>query len=252
MEEIGRLRSKTFRMIGAGTDTEVDLTPEDEYYYHIVATDKVSGKIAGSYRVGFSHEVIEERGMKAMYLSTVFDFKPGFFEKMGRGMELSRSFVAPEFQKSPAILDLLLRTVGRVARKHKCDNFFGSVTISADFTPLSKAVMVDTLDRYYSAENDFRSKVDNSQPFEAETQYHNVLADAYYQHGFSGLNTLVQEVEHGERTVPPLMRYYALFNAKFLSFKVEPTFGNAIYCLLHIPLDEMTPRYRKRILGDKL
>jgi len=164
-------------------------------------------------------------------------------------MELSRSFIPIEFQKAPQVLDILWKSLGKVASQSGCKNLYGSVTISADFTPLSQAVLVDTLDRYYSAEPELRELISNDNPFQATTTYHQLLSDAYSEHGLNRLNTAIREIEEEQRPIPPLMRYYSTLGAKFLSFKVEPTFADAIYCLLLVDLENMPSRYKKRFLG---
>ena len=249
MQEIGRLRAKTFALIGAGTGKDVDLSPDDDYYHHIAVIEKSSGKIAGSYRVGFSNQILKEQGEDGLYLGSVFDIDSAFYKKIESGMELSRSFIPLEFQKSPQILDLLFRTLGTTATKTGTRTFYGSVTISNDYTPLSQAVLVDTLDRYYSAAPELRKLVGNQNPFRPTTTYHSLLSDAYSEHGLNRLNMAISEIEEGQRPIPPLMRYYIPLSAKFVSFKVEPTFANAIYCLLVIDTEEFPPRYRKRFLG---
>jgi len=65
------------------------------------------------------------------------------------------------------------------------------------------------------------------------------------------LNPVITELENGQRVIPPLMRYYTSLGAKFLSFKVEPTFGNAIYCLLTVDLESLPPQYKKRFLKTR-
>lgn len=246
MEELGRLRSKTFKFIGAGSDREVDLFPEDDYYHHIIVTENSSGKIAGAYRVGFTESIIKEQGREGLYLNSVFEIEDDLYEKVGPAMELSRSFIPLEFQKSPQVLDILWKSLGQTSVKLGCKVLYGSVTISADFTPLSQAILVDTLDRYHSADSEYRKLISNDNPFKATTMYHPLVTDAYAEHGLNRLNTVIREIEEDQRPIPPLMRYYTTMGAKFLSFKVEPTFANAIYCLLMIDSDKIPKRYKKR------
>ncbi|WP_018970470.1 lysophospholipid acyltransferase family protein [Rubritalea marina] len=249
MQEIGKLRSITFDRIGAGSGKAIDLAAEDDYYHHIVVTDVQSGKIAGAYRVGFSQQILKERGSHGLYLNHIFDIKESFYERIGNAMELSRSFIPPEYQGSPVVLDVLWKSLGRVAQQHHCSTLYGSVTVSAEFTPLAQAVIIDTLDRHHSASTELRSAISNNNPFIPRTQYHRLLADAYAPHGLNRLNTVIEEIEEGQRGIPPLARYYASLEAKFLSFKVEPTFNDAVYCLLMVELDQIPSRYQKRFLG---
>jgi len=248
MQEIGRLREQTFQAIGAGSGNTVDLSPEDQYYHHIIVTDRTNGAIIGAYRVGFTQDIIKEQGIDGVYLNHIFNFDDSFFNKLSDSMELSRSFIIPSYQKSPQVLDLLWKSLGKVASQRKINNLFGSVTISADYTPLSQSIIVDTLDRYHSAETDLRDSVSNSSPFTPTTTYHSMLADAFAPHGLNRLNAIIEDIESDYRPIPPLIRYYGSLGAKFLSFKVEPTFNDAIYCLLLLDLSAMPNRYKKRFL----
>ncbi len=249
MQEIGRLRNITFSLIGAGSGKEIDLSPEDDYYHHIVVTEVSSGKIAGAYRLGFSQEIIAKHGVNGLYLNHIFTIDSAFYQSIGNALELSRSFVPPEFQRSSQVLDLLWKSLGRVATQNNCSVLYGSVTVSAEFTPLSQAVIIDTLDRHHSADAETRSLIKNSKPFKPATRYHQLLADAYAPHGLNRLNAVIEEIEEGHRSIPPLARYYSTLGAKFLSFKVEPSFNDAVYCLLMVELDKIPKRYQKRFLG---
>lgn len=249
LEEIGRLRELTFSQIGAGSGNSVDLSPEDTYYHHIVVVEKSSGKIAGAYRVGMTQQIIKNKGKKALYLDHIFEIKEDFYHQVGNVLELSRSFIPPQYQKNPKILDLLWKSLGAISVKHNITGMYGSVTVSADFTPLSKAILIDTLDRYHSASSELRSQISSKHPFKPETTYHKLVTNAFAPHGINALNPLIEELEAGHRSTPPLIKYYTTLGAKFLSFKVEPTFNNATYCLLYVDLGAIPPRYKKRFLG---
>jgi len=98
LELIGRSRAITFASIGAGAGLEVDLSPEDQYYDHIMLWDKTADTLVGAYRVGFSQEIIASHGKKGLYLDHVFQFDKEYYEKMGNAVELSRSFILPTYQ----------------------------------------------------------------------------------------------------------------------------------------------------------
>ncbi len=255
MRLIGVARAVTFAAIGAGSGKEVDLSEEDEYYDHLLLWDKVEGCLVGAYRIGFTHEILETYGAKGMYLNDVFEMQPEFYEQMagsngGKGaMELSRSFVLPSYQKNPQMLDALWKGIGQAAIARDCFALYGSVTISDSFTPLSQSILVDTLDRYYSEDSELRASVRAKVPFVAQTRNHELVTDFWSGMGLNRLNGLIQELEGGQRDIPPLIRYYASIGAKFLSFQVEESFNDAIYCLLKVDLKEMPRRYRKRFLG---
>jgi putative hemolysin len=250
MEQIGRAREITFQHIGAGSGNDVDLTPEDTYYHHLLLWEKSSGDLVGAYRIGLVQAVIRERGESGVYLDHVFDLQPAFYQKLGNAMELSRSFILPHFQKHPKVLDLLWRGLGQVAQRTECYTMFGSVTISASFSPLSQSVLVETLDKFHSDSSELRDHVRAKIPFEPVTKYHSLVAEAWAEDGINRLNAVIENYENDQKSIPPLIRYYIALGAKFSAFNVEPTFNNAIYCLLRVDLRKMPLRYRKRFLSE--
>ena len=250
MQLIGAARSVTFAAIGAGAGKEVDLSEEDDYYDHLLLWDKAENCLVGAYRLGFTNEILESHGKEGMYLDHVFEVQPEFYEKLGNAMELSRSFVLPSYQKNPQMLDALWKGIGHAAIQKNCYILYGSVTISASFTPLSQSILVDTLDRYHSEEAELRNSVRAKVPFAAETQHHALISDSWASQGLNKLNRVILDLEQDHRAIPPLIRYYVSLGAKFMSFQVEESFNNAIYCLLKVDLKNLPKRYKKRFLGD--
>ena len=98
--DIGRLRELTFRGAGEGTGRSVDLDRFDLYYTHLFLWNKEKRELVGSYRIAPVDRVIERFGTKGLYTSTLFTYKETFFEHMRDAVELGRSFVRPEYQKS--------------------------------------------------------------------------------------------------------------------------------------------------------
>jgi putative hemolysin len=250
MQLIGRARAVTFSAIGAGSGQEVDVSAEDEYYDHLALWDINNQSFIGAYRLGFTEEIIKTHGPEGLYLNHIFNFDKEYYEKIGSAMELSRSFVLPAYQKNPKMLDTLWKGIGLAAVAKNCYTLYGSVTISASFTPLSQAILVDTLDRYHSEAPELRAHVKARSPFNAQTNHHSVASDAWSKRGLKKLNNLVQDLENDHRSIPPLIRYYAGLGAKYLSFQVEESFNDAIYCLLKVDLKSLPRRYRKRFLGE--
>jgi len=247
---IGIGRAITFAAIGAGSGQEIDLSPEDNYYDHIMLWDKNAKCLVGAYRIGFTEEIINELGAEGLYLNQVFNFKKEYYEQLGNAMELSRSFILPSYQKNPQMLDALWKGVGKAAMTRNCYTMYGSVTISASFTPLSQAVLVDTLDRHHSESPALRASVRSSHPFTAQTKNHHLISNAWAELGVNKLNSVIEDIEQGQRSIPPLIRYYVSLGAKFLAFQVEESFNNAIYCLLRVDLKALPKRYKRRFLGE--
>ena len=249
LEELGRARELTFQAAGQGTGREVDINPEDEYYHHLLLRDAKTQTITGAYRISIVHKVIEEQGHQDLYLDHVFDIDPQFYTELGGALELSRSFVSPDRQRDNMALAMLWKGLGKVAMNWNAMTLFGSVTISNEHHPASKAILVDFLQNNHADFEHMRRLVRAKIPFQAETQQHSYISQAYQGEGISSLSPLIQHIEKGVRGIPPLMRYYCSLGAKFLAYHVEPTFANALYCLLRVQLDKMPTSYQKRFLS---
>ena len=249
MNELGRCREVTFRSAGQGVGSDIDLTPEDPYYHHLVLWDRQARRLIGAYRMGKIHDILNTRGPEALYLDHIFKIQPQLYDQLGPSFELSRSFILPEFQKDPRALAALWKGLGQAAIRHKIRSYFGSVTISNNHHPASRAILVEFLRQNHADSEKMRSLVTERNPFSPLTQYHNLVANSYQGDPISNLCPLIERIENKQRGIPPLMRYYCSLGAKFLAYHVEPTFQDALYCLLRVDLPSMDARYRKRFMG---
>jgi putative hemolysin len=249
LQDLGRCRELTFRAAGQGVGRARDLAPEDEYYHHLVVWHRARGGIVGAYRLGLTREIVASRGPQGLYLAHVFRLRPEFLERLGPAIELSRSFVMPEFQRDNRALALLWRGLGAAALKHGCGTFFGSVTISNQHHPASRAILVEHLQRNHADAPAMRRLVRARRPFQPATRYHPLVGAAYAGEPIDALAPLVDHLEAGQRGIPPLLRYYCSLGARFLACHVEADFQDALYCLLRVDLATIPPAYRRRFLG---
>ncbi|MDZ4350153.1 MAG: lysophospholipid acyltransferase family protein [Xanthomonadaceae bacterium] len=250
--ELGRQRELTFRLAGQGSGLDFDETPEDAWYTQLALWDDERDCLIGAYRLGFSDQVIAEHGTEGMYLNHVFDIQPGFYERMGPGIELSRSFVRARFQGEQRPLALLWRGLGEViARNPRYRNLYGSVTISAAYSPLGRATLVEYLRRNHSEHPAWRELVKARTPFAAQTRYHGQIADAFAGPSVDALRPIIALSESGLRPIPPLIRHYLPLGARFIDFHVEAEFGNAVYCLLRVDLARSPRGHLRRFVGNE-
>ena len=248
LENLGRAREHTFQAAGQGTGREVDINPEDQYYHHLLLRDAKTQTITGAYRIGIVQKIIQEQGQKDLYLDHVFNVNPQFYNELGGALELSRSFVSPDRQKDNQALAMLWKGLGKVALKWNAMTLFGSVTISNEHHPASQAILVDFLHNNYADSQYMQRLVKARHPFLPETLHHTYISQVYQGEGISSLSPMIHHIENGVRGIPPLMRYYCSLGAKFLAYHVEPSFANALYCLLRVQLDKMPESYKKRFL----
>jgi hypothetical protein len=69
--------------------------------------------------------------------------------------------------------------------------------------------------------------------------------------GFSidALKAAILDRSGAPKPIPPLLRHYLSLGAVFHSFHLEPSFGNAVYCLLEVEVATMPPSHAQRFLG---
>jgi len=246
MHELGRIREIAFRAAGQGTGRTLDLSPEDRHYHHLLLWDRDAARLAGAYRVGMVEEILKSHGSTGLYLNQVFKVRPGFYRRVSPAIELSRSFVIPDYQRDKLALAALWKGLGAAAARHRIRTLFGSVTISNQHHPATRALLVEYLRRNHSDTAAMRRLIRARHPFQPLSQHHLRIAATYDGEPIERLSPLVEKLEAGQRGIPPLMRYYCSLGAKFLACHVEPAFADALYCLLRVDLACLPPAYKRR------
>jgi putative hemolysin len=254
MQEIGRGREVSFRYAGGGTGEPLDLAEADRYYRHLFVWNKKEGAVVGAYRLGLVDEVMQHGGVDALVSCGLFEFKADFVEKIQHGLELGRSYVLPEFQRSYSSLLLLWGGIlAFIARNPQYRTIFGAVGISqgAEYTAPSRALMVGFLRRVYGDEA-LRSIV------RAKNPYHPVELDPVSRDDLTelvsevdDLSTLIAGLEKDGKGVPILIKQYIRMNARLIEFGVWENHSNAVVALLLADLATADPRFLKRYMGDK-
>jgi putative hemolysin len=251
LREIGRLRELTFRQAGEGTGKTLDLDIYDTYYLHLFLWKDDAREIVGAYRIGPTDMLLNRLGRKGLYAQTLFSFHPSFFTRIHPALELGRSFVRVEYQKSYNALLLLWKGIGHyVARYPRYKFLFGPVSINQDYQIKSRMLMVTFLkDRNYLPElaklvkpkNPFLHKPDSWM----ETAAHHLLGD------IEEVSTWVSELENNAKGVPVLLRQYLKLGGKLLGFNIDPQFSHVLDGLILVDLTQTDSRILERYMGGK-
>jgi len=250
--ELSRLREFTFRASGQGGGAAVDVTPEDDCYHQLVLWDREQKRIVGAYRLGFTEDVLREHGPDALYLNHVFHIAREFFQRIGPAIELTRSFIHPDYQREPLVLAILWRGLGMtVAARPEIRSFFGSVTIPATVSDASRAVIVEHLRRHHLEDPALCDFIRPRTAFSAPGIAHKLIADAHSGNGIESLRDCIRASDGTPRGIPPLIRHYLSMNGRFIDFHVEREFGNALYCLLRVDLTKAPLTHLRRFVGEK-
>lgn len=244
--EIGRLRELTFRAHLEGSGRAEDRDAFDQSYQQIVVWDAAERRLVGGYRLGHSDELLAAGGTQALYLSSMFDFAPGFFDGPP-ALEVGRSFVVPRYQRSYVGLYLLWCGVGRYLVRHpRYRRLYGVVSVSRTYRPQSIAVIRDALVRPDRS-------VNARCPFEPDLgpAWRAFLASCGGDLPLTRLNDLVNVLEEGERGIPVLVRHYARLGARFIGAAVDAHFNNTPGLLLSVDLGKVPEKQLATYLGPR-
>ncbi|MGE9295884.1 MAG: lysophospholipid acyltransferase family protein [Puniceicoccales bacterium] len=250
LEELGKLRERTFRIVGEGTGESTDLDRYDLYYRHLFMWDKAKSAIVGSYRIGLTDEILLTKGRQGLYTASLFKFKPEFFERLGPALEVGRSFIAPDYQKKHASLSLIWRGIGLfVVRNPQYRTLFGPVSISQEYNAVSKDLMVKFLKKN-KFHHELAAFVKAKKPPKGALGVTEKEALAAVR-SIDDVSALVSEIEQDQKGVPVLLRHYLKLNGTLLSFNVDPDFGYCMDGLIVVDLTDSDQRLLRSYLTPK-
>jgi putative hemolysin len=248
--EIGRLREVTFRRAGEGTGKSRDLDSFDEYYWHVLLWNKKKQELVGAYRAGNTAEILQERGVRGLYTSTLFRYNEKLFKKLGPALELGRSFVRPEYQRQYAPLLLLWKGIARLVATHpETPVLFGAVSISNEYNKASREMIY----RFFEArmqEDDLAEMIEPRRPFRLGLLHRwDCRAMCGVLRDLDDLSEPITDVEVDGKGLPILLRQYAKIGGKLLGFNVDRKFSNVLDGLIVVDLRQTDQTVLERYMG---
>jgi putative hemolysin len=252
LREIGRLREITFRKAGEGTGNAIDIDRFDEYYQHIMLWDRERDEIVGAYRLGHADAILKECGFRGLYTSTLFEYKDELTPVFRSALELGRSFVRPEHQKTYQPLMLLWSGIGRFIANHPQYRFlFGAVSINNEYLGVSRRLMVKFLKEGHTDSDLARFvRARNSPPLGSMGKKNLGLAYSMV-HDIQDFSELISDIEQDGTGIPILLKHYMKLGGKFLGFSIDPKFNNALDSLVLVDLARTDLRILGRYMGQQ-
>ncbi|MGI9401913.1 MAG: lysophospholipid acyltransferase family protein, partial [Rhizobiaceae bacterium] len=248
MDQIAICRERTFRAIDAGSGEEVDRNAFDQYYWHLFVWDEEKSQIAGGYRLERADKLAELHGIDSMCSQSVYKYDLNFISQLGKAIELSRSFVVPEFQMHPKVLDLLWKGIARfVLANPGYHTLFGPVSIPPKYSIMARSFLADAFLLHYSANSELRRRVRPIASLDiADRPWSKELVKAASDIPF--INRLLGRIDDG-KSIPILIRRYLALNGKFIAFGINDGFNQSLDGLVMVDLREAPEKYLKRYLG---
>jgi putative hemolysin len=241
LREIGRLRELCFRAAGEGSGQTLDLDQFDRDYLHLVLWHRAAKQVVGAYRLGQTDKLLAAGdmtgGAAGLYTATLFEFSSRGIARINPGLELGRSFVRPEFQKSHRPLMLLWKGICRfVAHNPRYAVWLGAVSISQRYGPTQRERIV----RYMRAHHALAGAQDL------------VRARRPWRAGVGGQgNGGRNDGDEMPPAMPVLLRQYLKMGGKLLDVSVDPHFGNCLDALLMFDLRAASRRLLDFYMGPR-
>jgi putative hemolysin len=256
LDELGRLREVTFRAAGEGTGRSADLDHFDSYYWHLLLWNKANRELAGAYRAGSTDDIIRAHGIKGLYTNTVFRYDEQLFLKLGSALELGRSFVRPEYQRQYAPLLLLWKGIARFVVAHpETPVLFGAVSISNEYSSLSREMIVRYFQQRQSEDKDGREFAELVQ---ARTPFRAPLLRRWDCGAICGalrdleeLAEPISDVEEDGKGLPILLKQYAKVGGRLVGFNLDRKFSDVVDGLVIVDLRQTDPLVLERYMGKE-
>jgi putative hemolysin len=242
LREIGRLREVTFRAVGEGTNKSIDLDEYDLYYNHLILWDRETAKIAGAYRVGTGHEILQRYGRKGFYISSLFRMDHRLDDILAQSIELGRSFIVQEYQRHRLSLFLLWKGIlYYLISNSQFRYIIGPVSISNNYQEVSKELIIGFI-RKHHFDHQLASYVEPRNAFKPKIK--NVDTEALVQSSqadIKKMDKIISDIEPSSYSMPVLLKKYLQQNAKIIAFNCDPKFNNALDGLMYLDLQNLPP-----------
>ncbi|WP_035244610.1 lysophospholipid acyltransferase family protein [Desulfonatronovibrio hydrogenovorans] len=252
LHEIGWLREHTFRLAGEGTGRDIDLDIFDTHYLHVFLWDKKKSRLAGAYRMGQVDEIIRNLGPKGIYSNSLFKFKAAFWKSIQPCLELGRSFVCPEYQKSYSSLLMLWKGIGKFVLKNPHYKvLFGPVSIDNGYNDASRNLMIRFMQKM-DLMHEMQHLVTPRRPLKTAGKHYFEKIDMDLMiKNIEDLSKIISEIDTHKKGIPVLLRQYLKLGGKMLGFNLDPDFSNVLDGLVLVDLRKTDLQQLGRYMGKE-
>ena len=252
LREIGRLRELSFRQAHEGTGKAADIDGFDLHYLHLFIWNSKHDEVVGAYRIGQCDTILDQFGLSGLYTSTLFKLRQAFFDAIGPALELGRSFIRPDYQKSYAPLLLLWKGIARyIVQNPRYRILFGPVSISKDYSNLARQLIASTLLRHRQA-RDLALMVRPRRPLRLKrirVRGCKTMSPQIVGSNLDEFSSIIGDIEFKNGGVPVLLRHYLNLGGQLLGFNIDKDFSDVVDGLVLVDLMETDFRTLKRFMG---
>ena len=243
MAEIARERELVFREHDEGSGRARDSDEFDNTYVQLWVWDNAESALVGAYRLGRTDILKRRYGISGLYLSQMFHFDDAFHDDMTPALELGRSFVVPQHQKSFHALYLLWKGIGCYLVAHpQYRRLYGTVSLSRQYDDRAIALLCEAL-----IEPSPGVRARHPLPNRLDPELRGLLDESGSD--LNVLQSLVRGLDAEGKGLPVLLKHYLKLGAKFHSVGVDPNFNNTPGLLLSVDVPDLEPVKLSTFLG---
>ncbi len=244
MADIARGRERVFRMHDEGSGRPLDSDEFDRSYVQLFVWDRAGRGLVGAYRMGRTDLLLAQTGPSGIYLSHMFDFGPEFHDPAAPSLELGRSFIVPEHQKSFHALYLLWQGIGRYLAAHpQYRRLYGTVSLSRQYDERAVAMLCDAL---VEPSMDVRPRQPLARTIHPEWRDYRA---AVGRPDLATLSAMVRSLDADGKNLPVLLRHYMKLGARFHCVGIDPNFNDTPGLLLSVDVPALGPKILGTFLG---
>ncbi len=249
MQEIGRIRERNFRLVNEGTGKACDIDEFDDSYQHLFIWDNEAQCLVGAYRLGLTDRIVQDKGVKGLYSRTLFEYDEKLIAQFGHAIEMGRSVIDLPYQRSLTALMLLWKGIATYAARHPhYTHLFGPVSISSEYSPTARELMVSTLERHHF-DQDSANLVKATNPLKKTP---NTFWRADMLSSLADIQLLSKVLTRlGQKSLPVLLKQYLNLNGKLISFNVDKNFNEALDGLIVVDLRSVPQRTLAKYMGKE-
>lgn len=248
IDELGRLRERCYRDIGAGCGKDRDNDVFDETYYHVILWDPSDEEILGAYRLIPVGEQLAQHGITGLYSNSLFKYHNNAYSCLSQCVEIGRGFIQKPYQKSN-VLDYLWRGIFDFIKRYPDYKYLlGVLTIPGSFPEEVQKLIVSFYNMYFPSSVNFCTPI---QLFTAEgAQSDSPFSGNDFRDDWRVLNDLLRE--KGYELPWPFKqsaKWFSPGGSSILAFTKDDAF-HSIAGLNLSALDKLNEIYFKHYLKD--
>ena len=248
MQELGRAREIAFRAIGEGSGSNCDLDKYDSYFYHLILWDEKDEKIAGSYRLGHGEEIVKKNDISYFYSNHFYKFSDEIIPYLRQGVELGRSFISPQYWKRGGLKKLFLGIDAWMKNNPDRRYLFGTISISNNYPPLAKDMIVYFYQHYFGAKNPHWVQA-RLIPYFPDSNNIAICKNLFTGEYKDDLTILKEQLNSLGVTIPTLFRQYSELCQKgaieFYSFNIDAEFNYSLDSFIIVDTHFLNPAKSK-------